>query len=208
MGDEMKEMDLPVVNSSASNLDDRDTVLVSLEPWKLIYCSSRQEKKVAAYLEQRSIEHYLPLVRSLRFWKDRKKWVEMPLFNGYMFVRPTETQRDSVLFLPGVVKYIRYNGKDAAVSVEQVELIQRLIEKGYQMERYVGTEDLERGDVAEVLDGVFKGQEVEVYHNVEKDESFIIVTVEAANHRIKVNLPREILKLKIRSKDRNDKALW
>ena len=181
---------------------------IQLQSWKLIYCSSRQEKKVSAYLQQRNIEHYLPLLRSLRFWKDRKKWVEMPLFNGYLFVRPTEVQRDSVLWLPGVVKYIRYNGKDAMVPNEQVELIQRLIEKGYQMERYEGSEDLDRGDIAEVLDGVFKGQEVEIFHNTEKEESFIIVTVEAANHRIKVNLPREILRLKTKSKDRTDKALW
>ncbi len=76
------------------------------------------------------------------------------------------------------------------------------------MERYEGVEDLERGDIAEVLDGVFRGQEVEVFHNTEKNESFIIVTVEAANHRIKVNLPKEILKLKIKGKDRTDKALW
>ncbi len=182
--------------------------VVSSEPWKLVYCASRQEKKVSAYLAQRDIEHYLPLVKSLRFWKDRKKWVEMPLFNGYLFVRPTEIQRDVVLTLPGVVKYIRYNGKDALVPSEQVQLIHRLIEKGYQMERYDGDEDLERGDIAEVLDGVFRGQEVEVFHNTEREESFIIVTVEAANHRIKVNLPREILKLKIKGKDRTDKALW
>ncbi len=181
---------------------------ISMESWKLIYCASRQEKKVSAYLQQRDIEHYLPLVKSLRFWKDRKKWVEMPLFNGYLFVRPTEVQRDTVLTLPGVVKYIRYNGKDATVAADQVQLIRRLIEKGYQMERYEGAEDLERGDIAEVLDGVFRGQEVEVFHNTEKDESFIIVTVEAANHRIKVNLPKEILKLKIKGKDRTDKALW
>lgn len=189
-------------------LDVTKDIILSMEPWKLIYCGSRQEKKVSAYLAQRDIEHYLPLVKSLRFWKDRKKWVEMPLFNGYLFVRPTAVQRDVVLTLPGVVKYIRYNGKDALVPADQIQLIHRLIEKGYQMERYDGDEDLERGDVAEVLDGVFRGQEVEVFHNTERAESFIIVTVEAANHRIKVNLPREILKLKIKGKDRTDRALW
>ena len=55
------------------------------EKWKAIYTSSRQEKKVAAYLEKFEIENYLPIYKSLRFWKDRKKWVEMPLFNGYVF---------------------------------------------------------------------------------------------------------------------------
>lgn len=39
--------------------------------WKVVYVASRQEKKVSDYLEKQSIEHYLPLNRSLRFWKDR-----------------------------------------------------------------------------------------------------------------------------------------
>jgi transcriptional antiterminator NusG len=182
-------------------------VVVSSEPWKLVYCASRQEKKVSAYLAQRDIEHYLPLVKSLRLWKDRKKWVEMPLFNGYLFVRPSEIQRDMVLTVSGVVKYIRYNGKDALVPAEQVQLIQRLIEKGYQMERYDGDEDLERGDIAEVLDGVFRGQEVEVFHNTEREESYILVTLDAANHRIKITLPRDILKLKVKGKNRKNSVL-
>lgn len=176
--------------------------------WRLVYVASRQEKKVATYLEQRGIEFYLPVVRSLRYWKDRKKWVDMVLFNGYLFVRPTEAQRDQVLWLPGVVKYIRYNNQDAFVPNEQIELIQRLIEKGYQIQQYESAIPLERGDIAEVLDGPFKGQEVEVFHNEEQGETFIIVTVEAANHRIKVNLPKEVLKLKIKGKDRQDKSLW
>ena len=58
--------------------------------WKVVYVASRQEKKVSDYLKKQCIEHYLPLYRSLRFWKDRKKWVEMPLFNGYIFVKPTD----------------------------------------------------------------------------------------------------------------------
>jgi transcription antitermination factor NusG len=106
-----------------------------------------------------------------------------------------------------VVKYIRYNGKDALVPAEQVQLIQRLIEKGYQMERYDGDEDLERGDIAEVLDGVFRGQEVEVFHNTEREESYILVTLDAANHRIKITLPRDILKLKVKGKNRKNSVL-
>lgn len=173
--------------------------------WKVIYCASRQEKKVSAYLSQRNIEHYLPLVKSLRVWSDRKKWVEMPLFNAYIFVRPTEIQRDLVLQLPGVVKYLRYNGGDALVADKDVALIQRLIEKGYHIERQDQEKPLEPGDLAVVLDGPFKGEEVEVYY--QEDEVYVIVSVEGFSNSYKVNLPREVLKLKIKSKDR-DKALW
>lgn len=175
------------------------------ETWKVIYCSSRQEKKVKVYLEQRGVIHYLPLVNKLRIWSDRKKWVEMPLFNSYIFVKPNEIQRDLVLQIPGVVKYLRYNGKDAEVPEKDVELIQRLIEKGYQIQQQDMSARLEPGDLAEVLDGPFKGEEVEVHYT--EDETFVIVSIEGLSSSIKVNLPREVLKLNKKRKER-DKALW
>lgn len=175
------------------------------ETWKVIYCASRQEKKVKVYLEQRGVVHYLPLVNKLRIWSDRKKWVEMPLFNSYVFVKPTELQRDLVLQVPGVVKYLRYNGKDAEVQEKDIALIRRLIEKGYQIEQQDMTARLEAGDLAEVLDGPFKGEEVEVYYT--EEEAYVIVAVEGLSSSYKVNLPREVLKLKKKNKDR-EKSLW
>jgi transcription antitermination factor NusG len=157
------------------------------ETWKVIYCSSRQEKKVKIYLEQRGVIHYLPL------------------FNSYVFVKPTEIQRDLVLQVPGVVKYLRYNGKDAEVPEKDVELIQRLIEKGYQIQQHDMSARLEAGDLAEVLDGPFKGQEVVVHYT--EDEAFVIVSIEGLSSSIKVNLPREVLKLN-KKRNQRDKALW
>jgi transcriptional antiterminator RfaH len=174
-------------------------------PWKVIYCASRKEKKVSAHLTQKAIEHFLPLVKSLRIWSDRKKWIETPLFNSYIFVRPSDIQRDMVLQVPGVVKYLRYNGSDAMVAEKDVVLIQRLIEKGYQIQQHDLQSPLESGDLADVLDGPFKGQEVEVHYF--ENEAFVVVSVEGFSNSYKVNLPRELLKLKTKSKDR-DKALW
>jgi hypothetical protein len=55
------------------------------------------------------------------------------------------------------------------------------------------------------LDGPFKGQEVEVYYT--EDEAFVIVSIEGLSSSLKVNLPREVLKLNKKRKQR-DKALW
>jgi transcription antitermination factor NusG len=120
-------------------------------------------------------------------------------------VKPTEIQRDLVLQVPGVVKYLRYNGKDAEVPEKDVELIQRLIEKGYQIQQHDMSARLEAGDLAEVLDGPFKGQEVVVHYT--EDEAFVIVSIEGLSSSIKVNLPREVLKLN-KKRNQRDKALW
>jgi len=174
--------------------------------WKVIYTSSRQEKKVAAYLDKFEIENYLPIYKSLRYWKDRKKWVEMPLFNGYVFVRPTELQRDKVLQIPGVVKFLRYNSDDALIPELQINLIKELIEFGYTVSEYSNSEILEFGDVAEILGGPLKGREAEIIKM--GDDSFILVSIEAMNQSVMVKLPKEILKLRKKKATEEFKPLW
>ncbi len=173
--------------------------------WKVIYCASRQEKKVAIRLEQMGIVYYMPLVKMMRQWKDRKKWLEMPLFNAYIFVQPTEIQRDQILHLQGVVKYIRYNASDALVRDKDITLIRSIINKGYQLNHFNVATILAAGDLAEVIEGPFQGQEVEVFYL--EGDSFVVVNIEGINASYKVNLPREVLKLKTKNKDR-EKSLW
>ncbi|HBN03105.1 MAG TPA: antitermination protein NusG, partial [Bacteroidetes bacterium] len=101
------------------------------EVWKVVYIASRQEKKVAVRLAQEGIEYFLPLYQKLSQWSDRKKWVELPLFNGYLFVKPTTLQRDKVLSLQGVVAFVRYNKEDAIVKQTEIEIIKQVLESGY-----------------------------------------------------------------------------
>ena len=175
--------------------------------WKVIYTSSRQEKKVSAFLDKHGIEHYLPLYRSLRVWKDRKKWVEMPLFNGYVFVHPTEVQRDTILTIPGVVRFIRSNSKDATIPSGQIDLIRQFVSLGYNISEIGDNEQFEVGDIATILDGPLKGKEAEVLKL--GDEHYLVVSIEAVNQSVKVNLPKEILKIVHKKGQNTDlKPLW
>ena len=174
--------------------------------WKVIYTSSRQEKKVSAYLTKFDVEQYLPIYRSLRYWKDRKKWVELPLFNGYIFIKPTDNQRDEVLRIPGVVKYIRHNGADAIIPERQLNLIREFIEYGYSVSQYDPSENLEIGDVAEIMEGPLRGHEAEI--SKLNDENYLLVTIEAMNQSFKVKLPKEILKLRRKKPKEEIKPLW
>ncbi len=175
--------------------------------WKVIYTSSRQEKKVSAFFDKLGIEHYLPLYRSLRFWKDRKKWVEMPLFNGYIFVCPTDIQRDQILTVPGVVRFIRSNSKDATIPTVQIEAIRQFVALGYNISEIGDDENFEVGDVAEILDGPLKGKEAQVLKM--GDDHYLLVSIEAVNQSVKVKLPKEILKIVQKKGDTSDlKPLW
>ena len=55
--------------------------------WYAIYTKPRTEKKACEELTCKGISTYLPVVKTLKQWSDRKKWVEKPYFPGYLFVR-------------------------------------------------------------------------------------------------------------------------
>lgn len=55
--------------------------------WHVVHTKSRQEKALAEFLAGRTVEHFLPLVRAVRYYGRRKFTVTMPLFPGYLFMR-------------------------------------------------------------------------------------------------------------------------
>lgn len=65
------------------------TDTVELAQWFVLRTKSRQEKALAAELQQRGIQCFLPLARQIRFHgKDnaRRAVVEEPLIPGYLFL--------------------------------------------------------------------------------------------------------------------------
>jgi transcription antitermination factor NusG len=105
-----------------------------VQEWRVVYTNPRAEQKVAEELRKRAITVYFPQVKKLRIWSDRKKWVDMPLFNSYLFVCISPADHDTVLSVQGVVKYIRYNGKPAVIRAEVIEQIKRLLASEIDLE--------------------------------------------------------------------------
>jgi len=81
----------------------------AMADWHTLYVRSRFEKKVFTALTEKGIEAYLPLQKTLRQWKDRKKCVQEPLFRSYCFVRVTRQTYYECLTVPGVVKYVWFD---------------------------------------------------------------------------------------------------
>ncbi len=92
------------------------TTALPLTDWYALYTCSRHEKQVAAQLQQRNIEFFLPLYVSVRRWKDRRVKLQLPLFPSYLFVHTPLERRFEVLNLPGAVRFVAFNGRPAALS--------------------------------------------------------------------------------------------
>jgi transcription antitermination factor NusG len=124
--------------------------------WKVIYVSSRAEKKIAERIAVDGIEVYVPIKRELKQWSDRRKLVASPMITGYVFVRPSITQRDRVLSYKGVLNYVRHNGADAIVRENEIEVLRSIEKKGYHVSE-VTENDIKVGDEARITAGPFKG---------------------------------------------------
>jgi transcription antitermination factor NusG len=93
-----------------------------LEPrWFAAYTCANHEKRVTAELQNRDVEHFLPLYSSVRRWKDRRVNLELPLFPGYVFVHLALRDRLRVLQIPSVVHLVGFNGEPAALPDEEME---------------------------------------------------------------------------------------
>lgn len=126
--------------------------------WHVIYTRSRQERVVSNWLKEIGVEHYLPMQKKLRQWKDRRKWVEMPLLNSYIFVRiNNDREYVDVLKIDNVVCFITFSGKAALVPDHQIEAIRLLLASEKELE--VTSEDFEAGDEIQVKAGPLQGLE-------------------------------------------------
>lgn len=104
------------------------------ENWYALYTCARHEKRVAQQIERRSFSCFLPLYRSVRRWKDRRKELELALFPGYVFVHMKLENRLQVLQLPGVVRLVSFNGQPAALPADQIEALQLRLSAAVRIE--------------------------------------------------------------------------
>jgi len=159
--------------------------------WLVFYTKSRTEKKVYDYLQKFGFESFLPLHTVLRQWSDRKKKVEVPLFNSYIFVHEPESRIMDVLQVPGIVCNVRHNGKPAVMRQKEIDTIKRFLETGYLIES-LPVEDLKKGDRVEVLDGPLRGMEGILTQ--EYNEEKFSVLVETIDQVLTVNIEKRVLK--------------
>ena len=159
--------------------------------WFVFYTKSRQEKKVNDLLIKRGFDSYLPLQMVMRQWSDRKKKVEVPLFNSYIFVSVEEHMIQEVLQIPGVAWNIRLNGKPAILHPRELETIKRFIETGLLLAVSGELEKFSIGDKVKVMDGPLKGTTGILINNYNKH--FFSMLLESIGQVITVQIDPKII---------------
>jgi transcriptional antiterminator RfaH len=123
--------------------------------WYAVYTRPRFEKQVQKSLQDQGIEAYLPLIKTMRQWSDRKKMVEVPLFSSYVFVHINRSSYDQVLKTYGAVKYITFEGKAASIPAKQIDNLKIIVDSNEKVETTL--KSWRKGDQVTVTAGSLKG---------------------------------------------------
>jgi len=158
--------------------------------WFVFYTKSRQEKKVRQLVERKGCEVYLPTQKVIKQWSDRKKKVEVPLFNSYLFIFTTESLIQEILQTPGVAWVIRNNGRPAILHDREYKAIQRFLETGLTIE-VLSAVSVEEGNRVEVADGPLRGA---IGYVAAKNPGKFMVLLEGIGQSIHVEIEPGLLR--------------
>ena len=150
--------------------------------WFALRVRPKHEKTAATGLKRLGLDEYVPLTKVRRRWSDRVKELDMPLFPGYIFCSFTYPERLRVLNSPGVQSIV------GGLDDSEIEALRILIATGKPLAHlpflHLGERVLiERGPFAGIRGVVLR-----------KESAWrVIVSVEALDRSIAVELDREVL---------------
>ena len=96
--------------------------------WFALRVKSRHEKAVASAARHKGFEEFLPLYRWRQTWSDRSKWVEMPLFPGYVFCRLDPESRLPLLTIPGALNFVSFGKTPAPLDEAEIASVQAAVQ--------------------------------------------------------------------------------
>jgi len=154
--------------------------------WFALTVKPRHERAVAAQLEARTVEGYVPVHRECHRWSDRLRTVELPLFPRYVFARFPLTERVSVLSIPSVLSVVGFGGKACPIEPRQIEAIQRMIASGLPVAPWPF---LKLGQTVRLAGGALDGVEGILVR--EKTGYRVVVNVQLLNRAVSVEIERD-----------------
>ena len=156
--------------------------------WYALYTKSRHEKKTAELLVEKEITTFLPIIKTLRQWSDRKKYVQVPLFNSYIFIEINYKDRQRVLETDGVVCFVRTGNQPSVVPVNEINAMKAYVNQA--SEKNINYE-IEAGHTVRIIRGPMKGLlgEVTKVNGAQK----IRIKIEAINQFLNLTVPASLV---------------
>jgi transcriptional antiterminator RfaH len=154
--------------------------------WFVCHTKPRCEKKFAALMGAERLEHYLPLVESVRRYAQQTKRFTKPLFPGYVFARVPLERKARIYQQDLLARAIPV--ADEAAFLAQVESVRAMVASGYQL---TVLPLLARGRRVRVAGGPLHG--LEGFVDDPASPQGIVISVDVLRQGLLVRVPVESL---------------
>ena len=154
--------------------------------WFALRVKSNCEKIVASVVQQKGFEEFLPLYRSRQRWSDRYKWVELPLFPGYVFCRIDPRFRLPILTIPGALQFIGIGKVPLPIEDSEIAAIQSAVRSGLPASP---CEYLKTGQLVRFDDGPLAGLEGILVES--RKDCRVVVSVTLLKRSVAVEIERD-----------------
>ena len=159
--------------------------------WLALYTRPRCEKKIYKVLKEKNITCYLPLVKTMRQWTDRRKWIEVPLFSSYLFVKIDDLSFAEVLNTPGAVKFVSFDGNAVEIPEKEINNIKWVLSTDITTNPL--EEKIPSGSHVQIVKGPLSGLLAEMVHY--NNKNMIIVRIDQLDKTFEIHIPRNHVKL-------------
>lgn len=167
--------------------------MLTNEPqWVALYTNPRAEKQVVKNLLREGFEVYLPLVRELHTWSDRKKWVEVPLIKSYVFAKITSRQESLIRNVVGVAFLIKFRSNVLTIPEAEIKMMKDFIASKIEIQ-VRAVEELHRGSHVRIHSGALAGKEGVLVSDCE-DGNFA-VEITGISMALVVNIDKELMEV-------------
>ncbi|MEI7979886.1 MAG: UpxY family transcription antiterminator [Bacteroidota bacterium] len=161
-----------------------------MNKWYLLYTAPRAEKKVNIELNKRNFVTFLPIQKKIVQWSDRKKTIESPLFSSYLFIHTSLSYYYELLNIPGIVKFVNFQGQPVELKDSQIELIKLMVANYSEIEAV--NEIFEKGEAVKIIAGPLQNQIGELIEY--KSSKKVMVKIENTGFSLIIQLPNNILR--------------
>lgn len=157
--------------------------------WYLLYTRPNHERKIAAYLQELGMEHYLPMVRTESQKFHQHKPGLTPLFPSYVFIF-LDNVKDyyTASNAPGVINFVKLGGQLAKVDPQVIQSIKLLLDRNISINVVA---EFSAGQEIVVKTGPFAGLSGEIIKHLGKQK--VQIRIHAMQCSLLVSIALEYL---------------
>lgn len=156
--------------------------------WFVCHTKPRCEKKFAALLKAETLSHELPLIPSVRVYKDRKRIYHKPLFRSYVFAELAPENKSRIYQQDLLVRAIWI--EDQALFLRQLGDVLRVAASGLEATL---APLLKKGTAVRITAGPLKG--VEGLIEDPKNPKGVLVAMDILRQGLLVHVPLDFIRI-------------